>query len=296
MSIGIHIAPDFVTIAKLSGDGHFVFYDQIDTPSHDAGSLCSQIADLVNVSGAGPATAVSVAINTGFGVQPSPPNRPPVLANLNLKLVLQASLGHPVDCIAPAQAYSLYEAHFGTATTTGIACLLFLDQNVSGGVTFGQTLWRGKNCLAGAWGHVPLGWPVPHELDGRDCWCGRTGCLESFISAKRIEEEYRASTKTALTIDEIARAAGQNDIVAEGVLQVLDDRIGRATAMLVNMLDPDVITLAGQLASLDRLYVNVPRKWPGYTFSGKSAAKLVRASWGADAIVAGACIHARMAS
>ena len=79
-------------------------------------------------------------------------------------------------------------------------------------------------------------------------------------------------------------------------MQVLDDRIGRATAMLVNMLDPDIITLAGRIANLDRLYVNVPRKWPGYTFTGKSAAKLVRASRGTDAIVAGACMHAKMAN
>jgi fructokinase len=79
-------------------------------------------------------------------------------------------------------------------------------------------------------------------------------------------------------------------------LQVLDDRIGRATATLVNMLDPDVITLAGRVANLDRLYVNVPRKWPGYTFTGKSAVKLVRASRGTDAIAAGACINAKVAN
>ena len=107
---------------------------------------------------------------------------------------------------------------------------------------------------------MPLGWPVPHELDGRDCWCGRTGCLESFISAKGVEADYLASNGTELTVAQIAEAASQNDIVAESVLQVLDDRLGRATAMLINMLDPAIITLAGRLASLERLYVNVPRK------------------------------------
>ena len=296
MSVGIHIDTDFISTATLSSGGDFVFYEQIETPVHDAGALCRHITELVAKSGADPAAAVSVAINTGFGVQPSPPNSPAVLAKLDIKSVLQACLGRPVDCIAPAQAYALYEAHFGAAQTTGVACLLYLDQNVTGGVTFGQTLWKGGNRLAGAWGHMPLGWPVPHELDGKDCWCGRTGCLESFISAKGVEADYLASTETTRTIDDIARAASQNDIVAESVLQVLDDRIGRATAMLVNMLDPDIITLAGRVANLDRLYVNVPRKWPGYTFTGKSAAKLVRASRGTDAIVAGACMHAKVAN
>lgn len=295
MSVGIHIATDFISTATLSSGGDFVFYEQIETPAHDAGTLCRHITELVQRSAADPTTPVSVAINAGFGGQPSPPNSAPVLANLDVKSALQASLGRPVDCIAPAQAYALYEASFGAAQTSGVACLLYLDQNVTGGVTFGQTLWKGGNRLAGAWGHMPLGWPVPHELDGRDCWCGRTGCLESFISAKGVEADYLASTETALTVDEIAKAASQNDIVAESVLQVLDDRVGRATAMLINMLDPDIITLAGRLASLDRLYINVPRKWPGYTFTGKSATHLVRAARGDDAILAGACIHAKMA-
>ena len=295
MSVGIHIATDFISTATLSSGGDFVFYEQIETPAHDAGTLCRHIAELVQRSAADPTTPVSVAINAGFGGQPSPPNSAPVLANLDVKSALQASMGRPVDCIAPAQAYALYEASFGAAQTSGVACLLYLDQNVTGGVTFGQTLWKGGNRLAGAWGHMPLGWPVPHELDGRDCWCGRTGCLESFISAKGVEADYLASTETALTVDEIAKAASQNDIVAESVLQVLDDRVGRATAMLINMLDPDIITLAGRLASLDRLYINVPRKWPGYTFTGKSATHLVRAARGDDAILAGACIHAKMA-
>jgi fructokinase len=295
MSVGIHIATDFISTATLSSGGDFVFYEQIETPAHDAGTLCRHIAELVQRSAADPTTPVSVAVNAGFGGQPSPPNSAPVLANLDVKSALQASLGRPVDCIAPAQAYALYEASFGAAQTSGVACLLYLDQNVTGGVTFGQTLWKGGNRLAGAWGHMPLGWPVPHELDGRDCWCGRTGCLESFISAKGVEADYLASTETALTVDEIAKAASQNDIVAESVLQVLDDRVGRATAMLINMLDPDIITLAGRLASLDRLYINVPRKWPGYTFTGKSATHLVRAARGDDAILAGACIHAKMA-
>lgn len=295
MSVGIHIATDFISAATLSCNGNFVFYEQIETPAYDVGTLYGLIADLVQRSTADPVTPVSVAVNIGFGGQPSPPNSVPVLANLDVKSALQATLGRPVDCISPAQAYALCEARFGSAQTSGVACLLYLDKNVTGGVTFGRTLWKGGNRLAGAWGHMPLSWPAPHEHDGRDCWCGRTGCIESFISAKGVEADYLASTETALTIDEIAKAASQNDIVAESVLQVLDDRVGRATAMLINMFDPDIITLAGRLASLDRLYVNVSRKWPGYTFTGKSATQLVRAAWGDDAIVAGACINAKMA-
>jgi fructokinase len=292
MSIGIHIAPDFISTATLSRGGDFIFYKETIAPPSDTSDLLLMIADLVAASGAPHDAPLGVAADAGFSGQPTPPGSPSVLSTLNLKLALQASLGRPVDCLSPAQAYTLYEARYGAAQTDGVSCLLYLGNHVSGGVSFAQNLWKGGNRLAGAWGHMPLGWPVPHELDGRDCWCGRNGCLDSFISAKSVERDYFTATENALTVAEIAAAADQSDIIAESVLQILDDRVGRATAMLINMLDPDTITLAGSIAQLDRLYVNVPRKWPGYTFAGKSATTLVRAARGQDAIVGGAAIFA----
>ena len=145
-------------------------------------------------------------------------------------------------------------------------------------MTFGQKLWRGANCIVGAWGHTPLAWPVPHELDGRDCWCGRTGCLDCFLSLGGLETEYHNITQTRLDIKAIAAAADASDLVASSVLQVLDDRIGRTTAMIINMFDPDVIFLGGRLAGLDRLYQNVPRKWPGYLLVERNETKLQKAN------------------
>jgi len=292
MSIGIHITADTISTATLSRGGDFVFYEQIQTPAGTLSDFCHSIADIVTKSGAPAGSPVTVAADIGFGGQPAPPNTPPILAKLDITSTLQAALGRPVEVIAPAQAHALYEAHFGATSTHGVACLLSLDQTVTGGVTFGKKLWKGGNRLAGAWGHMPLAWPVPHELDGRECWCGRTGCLETFISAKGIEADYHAVTEATLTTTEIALAATQSDIVAESVLQILDDRIGRATAMLINMLDPDIIILAGRIAGLDRLYENVPRKWPGYSFSGKTATHLVRALGGDEAVAKGAAMHA----
>ena len=293
MPIGIHIASDFVTTATLSDDGEFVFYEQALTPTDDPRQLLQIIVDMLDQSGVAKNVSVGVAADAGFKGQLPPPDTAPILSKLNLKSSLQASLGRRVDCISPAQAYALYEARYGASKNKGVSCLLYLDQHVSGGMAFAQHLWEGRNSLAGAWGHMPLGWPVPYELDGRRCWCGRNDCLDSFISAKTIEKEYFATTKNFLTISEIANAAKQNDLIAESALQILEDRIGRTTAMLINILDPDVITLAGCIAQLDRLYINVPRKWPAYTFAGKSSTTLVRATRGSDAIVAGATIFAR---
>ena len=127
-------------------------------------------------------------------------------------------------------------------------------------------------------GSTPLAWPVPHELDGRDCWCGRTGCLDCFLSLGGLETEYHNITQTRPDIKAIAAATDASDLVASSVLQVLDDRIGRTTAMIINMFDPDVIFLGGRLAGLDRLYQNVPRKWPGYLLVERNETKLQKAN------------------
>jgi len=174
-----------------------------------------------------------------------------------------------------------------------VTCCLFIDSHVYGGVTFGQKLWLGKNNIVGAWGHMQLAWPVPHELDGRDCWCGRNGCLEVFLSLGGVENEYFNITQTKLDIQTIADASDSSDLVASSVLQVLDDRIGRTTAAIINMFDPEVIVLGGRIAELNRLYQNVPRKWPGYSLIKQSKTRLLKASNSPFALARGAaCLAA----
>ena len=135
---------------------------------------------------------------------------------------------------------------------------------------------------------MPLAWPVPHELEGRDCWCGRNGCLERFLSLGGLENEYFNITQAKLDIQAIANSAGASDLVASSVLQVLDDRVGRATAAIINMFDPDVIILGGRIAKLNRLYLNVPRKWPGYLLIEHNKTKLLQASTAPFALARGA--------
>ena len=102
--------------------------------------------------------------------------------------------------------------------------------------------------------------------------------VEGFLSLGGLENEYFNITQTKLDIHAIADAADANDLVASSVLQVLDDRIGRATAAIINMFDPDVIILGGRIAELNRLYLNVPRKWPGYLLIEQSKTQLLKAS------------------
>jgi fructokinase len=188
---------------------------------------------------------VGINVQCSFIDKASPHDGLGRLASVDVKLDLQASLGRPVVLASPGQALALYESCFGKAQQSKVTCCLFLDNHVYGGVTFGQKLWLGKNNIVGAWGHMQLAWPVPHELEGRDCWCGRNGCLDVFLSLGGIENEYFNITQTKLDIPTIADAADSSDLVASSVLQVLDDRIGRTTAAIINMFDPEVIVLGG---------------------------------------------------
>ena len=128
--------------------------------------------------------------------------------------------------------------------------------------------------VAGQW----RGWPVPHGLDGRDCWCGRNICLNYFLWLGGLETEYHNITQTRLGIKAIAAAADAGNQIVASVFQVLDDRIGRATAMIINYIDSDVIILSGRLAGLDRLYQHALRKWPRYLLVKRKETKLQKAS------------------
>ena len=295
MYLGLSIENSVVNAAILTDGGDFVWQDSVALEQDKIASLlavCSAITEQANTAHPGLSEKIAVSTEGGFTSQPSPPDGLKCLIGTDLKSNLQASLGRPIALASPGQALALYESRFGVAKNCAVACSLYLDSHVFGGVTFGETLWRGANRIVGAWGHMPLAWPVPHELDGRDCWCGRTGCIDCFLSLSGLEEEYYTITQTRLDIQAIAAAADASDLVAANVLQVLDDRIGRTTATIINMFDPDVIILGGRLANLDRLYQTVPRKWPGYLLVERSDTKLLRADPDAFTLAKGAACFA----
>ena len=291
MHLGLSIENRLITAAIVTHGGNFVWQNSYPVAENGLPSLltsCNALVDMASRDNRGLNQTVGISAQSSFINQPTPHNGLGHLASVDLKLNLQASLGRPVTLASPGQALALYESCFGKAQQGEVTCCLFLDNHVYGGVTFGQKLWRGANNIVGAWGHMPLAWPVPHELEGRDCWCGRNGCLEGFLSLGGLENEYFNITQTKLDIQAIADAADASDLVASSVLQVLDDRIGRTTAAIINMFDPDVITLGGRIAELTRLYLNVPRKWPGYLLIERSETQLLKASNAPFALAKGA--------
>ncbi len=167
---------------------------------------------------------------------------------------------------------------------------MHINTNCTGGfVACGRSL-AGANGIAGNWAHLPLPAPVPNELDGHDCWCGRTGCIETFVSSESVEQDNFKITGNRTAAAAIANAAAKSYIVAYRTLQVLEDRLGRATSSLITIVDPEVIVIGVIVGTMERIYSTVPQKWPDYVTARTLTTRLVPARYGVKATAAGAAL------
>jgi len=127
----------------------------------------------------------------------------------------------------------------------------------------------GPNAVAGEWGHNPLPWPREGEWPGPPCYCGKTGCIETFLSGPGMAADHARATGEHVEATELCRRAAGGDAAAEATLLRYEDRMARALATVVNLLDPDVIVLGGGMSNLARLYASVPRLWSAHAFSDR---------------------------
>ena len=267
MTCGIRLTPSQHSIAIISDDGDFVY--QAELPSAESyTALLPQLAAAVgnSCSGGDATTPVGVCIQghetTANGTIKSLHH--PLLDGKPLKRDLQAALNRPVIVASEGQCLASAARQQPRFSDKATIFALSLDDFVCGGIIVKDYLLTGAHGIAGDWGHVSLPWPVDFELDGRVCLCGRTGCLEHFVNLPGLAHDYEMLTGSSLSATEIIERAAKGDIVAESAMQVIEDRIARGLAMVIGLLDPDVIVVGGILAKSQRLFTAVPRKWPGY--------------------------------
>jgi fructokinase len=127
----------------------------------------------------------------------------------------------------------------------------------------------GPNAIAGEWGHNPLPWPREGEWPGPPCYCGKTGCVETFLSGPGMARDHLEATGEALAAPEIAARAERGDAAATATLARYEERMARALAVVLNVLDPDVVVLGGGMSQIARLYESVPRLWQAWAFSDR---------------------------
>ena len=172
---------------------------------------------------------------------------------------LEARLGRPVRLANDANCFTLSEAADGAAAGAAVVFGVILGTGCGGGIAVDQRVLAGPNGLAGEWGHNPMPWPTADESPGRACYCGRSGCIETFLSGPGLAYDYAASGGDPADAAEIVRRleAGQ-DTLAEASLQRYEERLARALTSVIHVLDPDVIVLGGGVSNVARLYRNVP--------------------------------------
>jgi fructokinase len=187
-----------------------------------------------------------------------------------------------------ANCLVLSEAADGAAAGCRTVFGAILGTGVGGGIVVDGRALVGANAIAGEWGHNPLPWPGAAELPGPDCYCGKQGCIETFLSGPNLARDHRESGGDDVPALEIAARAAAGDALAGAALARYEDRLARALAQVVNILDPDVIVLGGGLSNLARLYESVPALLPRYVFSDRVVTPLRQARHGDSSGVFGA--------
>lgn len=192
---------------------------------------------------------------------------------------LSARLGREVRCANDANCFALSEAVDGAAAGARSVFGVIVGTGTGGGIVVDGRVVTGANAIAGEWGHNPLPWPRDGEWPGPACYCGRTGCIETFLSGPGFARDVAAGL-SGLPLDpaEIVARAAAGDVEAEQCVRRYEDRMARALASVINVLDPEVIVLGGGLSNIDRLFVNVPPVWKSYVFSDTVTTRLVKAA------------------
>jgi fructokinase len=198
------------------------------------------------------------------------------------------ALGRPVRIANDANCFALSEAADGAAAGAAVVFGVIVGTGVGGGIVVNGRLLEGAHHIAGEWGHNPLPGPRDEERPGPPCYCGRHGCIETFLSGPGLARDYAAPAAASLDAQAIAASAVAGGRAAAEAMARYTDRMARALGTIINVVDPDVIVLGGGLSNIDALYRDVPARWGAYVFSDEVHTRLVKARHGDSSGVRGA--------
>ena len=201
---------------------------------------------------------------------------------------LKRRLGRSVRLANDADCFALAEAVDGAAVGRRIVFGVILGTGVGGGIVVDGTLLAGPDGVTGEWGHNPLPSPGDDERPGPRCYCGRRGCLETFLSGPGLAEDHRRAGGEAISPEAVSALAEAGDTQARKTLDRHAERLARGLALVINILDPDAIVLGGGLSEMAHLYEEVPRRWGSFVFSDRVDTELLPPVHGAAGGVRGA--------
>lgn len=272
LRMGVDLGGTKIEAVVLDTNGELQWRERIGTPRDSAAAIYDAIAGLVRRGEAAVGGPCSVGIGTPGSLSPRTGllrgSNTVVLNGQPIKQEIERRIDREIRIANDANCFALSEAIDGAGQGANVVFGVIFGTGCGGGLVVNHQVVNGLHSIAGEWGHNPLPWPHDDELDaGRgahQCYCGKWGCIETWLSGTGISRHF-ADGK--LSAKEIVALAASGDTAAENYLQRVEDRIARALATVINVLDPDVIVLGGGVSNIDRIYENVPPLLSRYVFS-----------------------------
>ena len=270
--------------AKTAAPTSELWRRRVPTPTEGAGAIADTIAQLVFDAERALDRAGSVGVCTPGAISP----RTGLLRNSNtaclngtpFRRMLEQRLGRAIAMDNDANCLAASEATDGAGAGATVVFAAILGTGVGGAIAIDRKILSGHNAIAGEWGHNPLPWSGPHDLPAPACYCGKRGCVESYLSGPALLRDYQRQGGQAVSATEVARRADAGEPIAVAALERYAQRLARALAAVINLLDPDVVVLGGGLSNVERLYATVPQLWQSYVFSDGVSTQLARAAHG----------------
>ena len=292
--IGIDLGGTKIEIIALSAAGEVLLRRREETPERNYAGILGLVARLVRQAEAELGERASV----GVGTPGSPSPESGLARNSNstclngrpLKLDLERVLAREIRLANDADCFALSEAIDGAARGARVVFGVILGTGVGGGIAVDGRLLSGPNAIAGEWGHNPLPWPTDDERPGPACYCGKRGCIETFLSGPGIALQHAATSGVQLAPEEIVSRARTGDRAAAETLRCYEGRLARALATVINVLDPEIVVLGGGVSNIESLYTRVPPLLSRWVFSDVVRTKLVRNLHGDSSGVRGAAL------
>ena len=293
MRIGVDIGGTKIEAITLAPTGAIVARERVPTPQGDYAGTVAATASLVR----GLLQALGEAAPIGVGVPGTHSSITGLMTNSNsvcligkpLQKDLESAIGQPIRVANDANCFALSEAADGAAAGRPVVFGVILGTGVGGGLVIRGQTNDGHNAITGEWGHNPLPAPSGNETPGPDCYCGRSGCIEQFLSGPAFARDHAAATATPPKQPaQIEAAALAGDGAARASVARYTDRLARALGTVINLIDPDAIVLGGGMSNMKSLYQDVPRLWHRYVHAERISTALLPPRHGDSSGVRGA--------
>jgi fructokinase len=291
LRFGIDLGGTKIELIALRGT-QVCIQRRVSTPSHDYNAVIESVAQLVESAEA----ALGARASVGVGMPGALSRKTHTIKNSNTLCLngrmfdrdLSARLARPIRVQNDANCFALSEAVDGAGAGAEVVFGVILGTGVGGGIVVRQQALIGCNAIAGEWGHNCLPWPAADDEPAPACYCGRSGCVETYLSGPGLTRDYVQLGGEQLPAAQIAQRATASEPLACRALDRYYERLARALASVINVLDPDAIVLGGGLSLIDELYTRVPALWSRYIFSDHVAPALRPAVHGDSSGVRGA--------